>query len=144
MRSGFLVMACSLLFSSSLFAHGMLMTAKIEGERIRIEVFFDDDTPADEAKIEVFNTEGTRIAEGTSDDHGVWFFPKPAPGRYSVKATNLGHAVQKTLTLSQESNDEVTPTREEQTKTPWLKIFKGLGIISVLTLTFWMIQRKKG
>lgn len=138
-----LALSTVLLFGSKLFAHQLLLEAKIEATQVRVEAFFDDDSPADEAAVQVTNEGGELIAEGKTDANGVWYFPRPKAGTYSLKASSVGHVGKKTLVVPEEPRPVETPsTRDEQTRTPWAKIGIGLGVIFLFTLG-WLFSRKR-
>jgi nickel transport protein len=83
-----------------LFAHAMALEAKLKGDKVVITVFYDDDTPADNAKMIVEDESNAVIAEGKTDDKGMWTFATPKPGRYLVKAdAGAGHAAKTTVVI---------------------------------------------
>jgi nickel transport protein len=124
-----------LFCASPAFAHRMLLTCTAEGDRVRVEVFFDDDTPAQEATVSVADLNQKPIAEGKTDERGVWTFAKPAPGAYTVKASGIGHSATQALIIAGDAAVEApttVPPREELTRTPWLNVGIGLGVIAGL------------
>lgn len=138
-----LALSITLLFGSNLFAHQLLLETKIEATQVRVEAFFDDDSPADEAAIQVISEGGEVIAKGKTDANGVWYFLRPKTGSYTLKASSVGHVGKKTLVVPEEPKPVETPsTREEQTQTPWAKIGIGLGLIFLSTLG-WLFFRKR-
>ncbi|MDB5307441.1 MAG: hypothetical protein JWO38_1643 [Gemmataceae bacterium] len=58
---------------------------------IRVEAGYDDDTPAEKAKVTVTDAAGNPVAAGVLDERGVWTFPKPGPGSYTVVVEITGH-----------------------------------------------------
>lgn len=58
---------------------------------IRVEAGYDDDTPADGAKVTVTDAAGAVVASGVTDDRGVWTFSRPGPGRYTIAVESAGH-----------------------------------------------------
>jgi nickel transport protein len=129
-----LALSIMLLFGSNLFAHQLLLETKIEATQVRVEAFFDDDSPADEATVQVTNESAEVIAQGKTDANGVWYFPRPKGGSYTLKVSSLGHVGEKTL--------DAPLTRDEQTRTPWAKIGIGLGLIFLCTLG-WLFSRRR-
>ena len=145
MRFPLLAATVLLAGSSPAFAHRLHVVAKVTGEQVRVEAFYDDDTPAQEAKVTVALGEQT-VAEGRTDEKGVWTFARPAPGTYTVRAESAGHAAKETLVAA--GPDRVPaaePTaadeRARQTRTPWARLAAGLTVIAGLWVA-WLISRR--
>lgn len=121
-------------------AHQLLLTCKVDGDRVRVEAFFDDDTPAQEATITVAAADGRGpLTEGKTDERGIWTFPTPSPGSYAVRAACLGHTVHTSFTVATNAEAPVEPSRQELTRTPWLRVGIGLGVIAGLcALVLWV------
>jgi hypothetical protein len=145
MRFPVLAATVLLVGSSPAFAHRLHVVAKVTGEQVRVEAFYDDDTPAQEAKVTV--AAGDRlVAEGRTDEKGVWTGATPAPGTYTVRAESVGHAAKETLVVA--GPDRVPaaePTaadeRARQTRTPWARLAAGLAVIGGLWIA-WLISRR--
>src|SRR5688572_25957367 len=65
-------------------AHAPAAKWKIKNGVVHIEAFFDDDTPAGEAKVQVLDNQGNAILTGTTDARGLSSFPAPAAGAYQL------------------------------------------------------------
>lgn len=122
-----------LVSTSNLFAHRLLLITKLEEKHVRVEAFFEDDSPGDDATVQILDESGKVIVEGKTDSTGVYTFPNPPAGKYRVKVSCVGHVGEAQL--------EAGPTREELTRTPWFRVGLGLGVITALTL-IWRSQRK--
>ena len=72
-------------------AHDLKATVNPEVDPIRVEAAFDDDTPADGARVAVIDADGKTIAAGVLDEKGVWSFAKPGPGTYRIVVELAGH-----------------------------------------------------
>jgi hypothetical protein len=133
-----------LLGTSPAFAHKLYVEAKPSGDQVRCEVFYEDDTPAQEAKVIVLNGE-TVVAEGRTDEKGVWTCNLP-PGRYQVKAETLGHAADTVLEVPARptavSTAPMENERAEKTRTPWRRLILGLGIIAGLSILTFVLRRR--
>ena len=72
-----LLVVTVLLFVAPSFAsaHGIGVEAKLKGDRVAVEAFFDDDTPVADAKVAVTAEDGKTVAEGKADAKGTWSFP---------------------------------------------------------------------
>ena len=146
------------------YAHKLLLNARSSADRLHVEVFFDDDTPAQQAKITLENDRHEIVHEGKTDERGVWSCPAPPAGAYVLKALTAGHNAKKALTFSMNPEnvnsssasenlktssraiyleDDRTPLtqRTEETGFPYLPVTLGLGIIGLLTSIFWMARR---
>jgi nickel transport protein len=148
MRLPLLVTAFLLSGTSSAFAHRLHVDPKIAGDQLRVEAYYDDDTPAQEAKITVRSGEMT-VAEGRTDEKGVWTCPKPAAGKYTVRAESVGHAATETLDIG-EMAAAVEPAaadgfqsaqRLANTRTPWRNLAMGLGLLGTVCVA-WLFTRK--
>lgn len=73
-------------------AHDMNATVQVGAGSVRVEVFFEEDLPAERAAVRVTDAAGAEVAAGTTDERGVWTFPAPPPGEYQLRATCIGHA----------------------------------------------------
>jgi hypothetical protein len=103
-----------LLTTAPAFAHKLSLDCRVKDERVRVEAFYDDDTPAQQAKIFVENEGKHIVAEGRTDERGVWSCPLPAPGRYTVRAESVGHAAKETLVVHEPMKKEATEPKKEK------------------------------
>jgi hypothetical protein len=145
-RFRLLILACLLAGTSPAFAHRLHVDPKLAGDQVRVEAFYDDGTPAQEAKVTITLGEQT-IAEGRTDEKGVWTCAKPAPGTYLVRAESVGHAAKDTLIVPEPDQPPPTePTastdgRARRTQTPWGRLAAGLAVIGGLWVA-WIISRR--
>lgn len=141
--------------------HAVDVQCKVQGEHLVIEAYYDDDTPAQEAKVEVVDAAGTVVASGRTDDKGVLRLARPGHGTYTVRVdAGAGHRVKKSMTIGA-AGVAPTPTatsptppsvivsegpsREEATQFPWLRVGLGLGLIGVVCAVLWVrAQSGKG
>jgi hypothetical protein len=72
-------------------AHDLKMMVDLTVDPVKVAAWFDDDTPAQAARVSVVRDTGEEIAAGVTDDQGRWSFPKPSPGRYRIAVESLGH-----------------------------------------------------
>src|SRR5262245_49199303 len=118
MRIPLIAVAFVLAGSTPAFAHRLHVEAKVAGDQLRVEAYYSDDTPAQEARITI--TRGDQpVAEGRTDERGVWTCPRPAPGTYTVRAESAGHAARETLVVPQPDpvpTTEPTPTINERSE----------------------------
>ena len=129
--------------SSPAFAHRLNVVPKIIGDQLRIEAFYSDDTPAQEAHITISIGDEVLI-QGLTDEKGVWVGARPKPGKYTVKAESIGHAAKETLVIDateKPPGDAAPDVRKERTQMPWGRLAAGLGMIGGLYVA-WLIARR--
>src|SRR5262245_13880228 len=137
-----IAIAALLTLASPAFAHRLLFDYKVDGAELRVEAYYDDDTPAQQTKV-IISFEGTTVAEGRTDDRGVWTCPKPSAGTYSLRIEGVGHATKGTL----EIRDQPAPApelddRAARTSTPWRRIGLGIGIIAGVTILSYVLRKR--
>lgn len=157
-----------LVLPSAALAHGIGVEAKLKGDRVTVEAFFDDDTPAADAKVAVISEDGKVIAEGKADAKGMWSFPAPSAGKYKVTVdAGGGHLAKTTITIptrqptasttpskvaasptAPEAEPEVVvsdgPTRAETTgPRRWLMVGVGIAVVGLLMFAFRLFTRKR-
>jgi hypothetical protein len=144
-HSRFLTAALLLVGTSPAFAHRLHIDVMPTGDQVRVETYYDDNTPAQEAKITISLGDQT-VAEGRTDDKGVWTCAKPAAGTYLVRAESVGHAAKETLVVEPGAQPPAaaptaTDERARRTHTPWGRLAVGLAVIGGLWLA-WAISRR--
>jgi hypothetical protein len=114
----FLSIAIALLLTAApAFAHKLLLDCRVKDDRVRVEAFYDDDTPAQKAKVSLENEANQVVAEGRTDERGLWSCPLPKPGKYTVRAESVGHAARETLVISAPARKEkVEPIKDKSTE----------------------------
>lgn len=138
-----------LLLPAVAAAHAIGVDVKPMGETVRVEAYYDDDTPAKGAKVWVEDESNARVAEGRTDENGFWTFPTPDPGRYTVRVdAGDGHAARKTLRVGEEQSGVQTssdgPNRESFTGPQrWAMTGIGLAAIAGLTILLKLFRRSQ-
>jgi nickel transport protein len=137
-------------------AHALGADCKVNGARVELEAYYDDDTPARDARVRVADGEGQQVAEGRTDAAGRWSFDRPRAGTYRVIVdAGAGHRKELTITLAAENTSPspsghtttqavVTgdgPTRAAFTAFPWLQLGIGVAILGALGGGFWLARR---
>ena len=143
-----LPLAILLLLPLAASAHAIGVDARIVGDRVRVEAYFDDDTPARGAKVEVLDGELLVVAEGRTDEKGHWTFAKPKPGKYTVRVdAGDGHAAKTTIAIAGEVEESKSlsdgPSRESFTG--WQRLActgVGLAVIAGLTAALRLARRR--
>jgi hypothetical protein len=121
-------------------AHDLGAECKLRGKQVQVEAYFDDDTPAGDARVRVLSGAGQAIIEGRTDGKGRWEFPAPPPGKYRVVVyAGAGHLAEVTISVPEQSQPSSSteampisagPARAEFTRFPWLKVAAGFGTIA--------------
>jgi hypothetical protein len=120
-------------------AHALGAECKIRKERVELEAYFSDDTPAQGAKVTVEDSAKIVVIEGKTDTYGKWSFPIPKPGNYNVIVdAGDGHHVERPLTVPVTPADTPAqsdgPSRSEFTRIPWLRVGIGLTCIALVSI----------
>jgi hypothetical protein len=144
MRQSVLVLLTLLACAGPLYAHGLGVSWKEDTSgAILIEAYFDDNTAAASAKVEIVEGDGTVVASGTTDEKGQCRLARPGPGRYRVQvAAEGGHRTHRSLIVPGEASKPASgdgPTREEFTRFPWWPLAIGAGL---LVGAAWAVQRR--
>jgi nickel transport protein len=146
----FLVLCGLLLAAGPVSAHALGAECKLAGDRVAVEAYYDDDTPARDARVSVLGPDKNALVEGRTDSEGRWSFARPRPGDYEVVVdAGGGHRVQVGLTIPAEATTAVPqtissgPTRAEFTTFPWSKVALGLAAIACMGLGWWLARRPR-
>ncbi len=99
MRTRFLVLAAvaiavAVAVPAVASAHDLQLVVKLPPDTpdvVVLEAGFDDDTPADDAKVTITAADGTVVTEGKTDDRGVCRLARPGPGKYTAVVDAFGH-----------------------------------------------------
>jgi nickel transport protein len=161
----------SLVFAVPVSAHALGAECKVRGDRVEVEAYYDDDTPARNARVTVLGAGQETVAQGRTDARGRWTFPIPAAGSYQVVVNaGAGHLTKIQITVpagsrpaapgaglpgGEDPDREISadaapvvlsegPSRAAFTRFPWLKVGIGLGVIGVLGLAAWLARRTVG
>jgi len=141
-----LAVAAVLALPSWSLAHALSAEARLYKDRVEIESYFSDNTPARNARIGVFSPTNEKIAEGQTDDKGHWSFAKPAAGRYRIDVNaGDGHAVLLSLTIPASGDGTQVsdgPSRQEFTSFPFGPLAGGIGAIAIGAIV-WMWLRAR-
>ena len=132
-------------------AHALHVDCHLRGEKVVVEAYFDDDTPADKAKVRIVDAGGNEIAGGQTDAAGKWSMERPASGRYRVEVNaGGGHFAKQTMVIPGEGDIGAAParvsegpSRQEAARMFWPKLAVGLGAIAGFGIAVWIAARRK-
>ncbi len=125
-------------------AHDLKVMVNLEGDPIKLEAWFDDDTPAEMGRVTVSRENGEEIAAGTTNERGQWSFPKPGPGIYRIVVECIGHRDVLKLTIpGAESTDAPIAVGDFRLSQ---KLGLGIGLAMILggSLAFVLLRLRKG
>ncbi|HEX3152082.1 MAG TPA: hypothetical protein VHR66_28670 [Gemmataceae bacterium] len=129
--------------SSPAWAHRLHVKPTLVGDQLRVEAYYDDDTPAQEAQVTILMGDDV-VAAGRTDEKGVWTGARPQPGTYIVKAESVGHAAKESLVIAEiKSPPDESPAdvRKQRTQIPWARLAMGLGMIGGLYVAYLIARR---
>jgi hypothetical protein len=136
-----IVLTALLVAAPPALAHSIGFSCKLIGNIVRIEAYFSDDTPAIDARIVFRNEQHEIVAEGRTDDHGVWTCARPPAAQYEVTVdAGAGHRASQRLTIPEPSAQPESQAgalseetvREDFTRVHWLRLAMGVAIIGAL------------
>jgi nickel transport protein len=163
MRVVVLALSSLLVYALPASAHALGAECKLRGGRVEVEGYYDDNTPARDARVTVRDAAGQTVADGRTDDKGRWSFPAPEPGRYHVIVdAGAGHRAVVSVTVPEAASAPPTftstpdagpgppaetvisegPGRAEFTRVPWTKIAIGFAVIAGLAAAARLFLRR--
>lgn len=127
-----------LLTVSGVVLHALHASVSIKDGRLRVEAFYDDDLPAQRAKVTLSSSDPNSrsdIIRGETDDSGVWEVALPAPGDYKlIVDAGAGHKTTKFVTVATTpppADGENGDDRASLTAFPWTKLLLGITAIAL-------------
>lgn len=139
-----------LLMVSHAAAHAIDGRWRIRADKLEVRAFFDDDSPAEDAKVRVLDLEAKQVQEGKTDADGLCVLPLPPAGEYHI-VIDAGAGHRKTIEIrvpaagypaGSSADDYFGP--DQPTSQRWLKAGIGIGVIGVLALAAWVALRRSG
>lgn len=132
--------------SNRVAAHDLQAVVRIEAEAVKIEAGYDDETPAEEARVTVLDGERKTIASGVLDERGLWSFPRPAAGSYLVVVEIAGHRDRVEFVIPGASTGKSESAPSPATYSNWrldkrLGLAIGLVVILGSTLAYVLFRR---
>lgn len=158
-RGVLLVLALALGETRPARAHALGAECQLRSGQLEVEAYYDDNTPARDARVWLEDAQGRRVLQGRTDSQGRWRCPCPEPGRYRLTVdAGAGHrttlvvrvpALPGTATVPTDAAPQTPaaipvaegPSRAEFTRPPWTRMVLGLGIIGCLGLVGWGVLR---
>lgn len=132
------ILACLTLLAAAPPArsHDLAIECTLFDAVVETLSFYDDDTPCQKGTVNVLHGKKV-IATGTTNEKGLWSFPRPAPGDYVVTINDgAGHFARREMTVpgaktvAPGTRVSDGPTRESFTAIRWVGLVIGLVVIA--------------
>lgn len=123
--------------------HNLCAKVDIQGTNLRIEAWFDNETPADKAKVKLISNKKT-LHEAVTDEKGLCSIPAPGAGNYTLDVNaGGGHRTEITFTIEAAVDEQTAGADKESVfqRRIWGAII-GLGVIVALTFAGRIAFRK--
>ena len=131
--------AVVLLIPRPALAHDLRVKVDTRQDPVRVEAWYEtgfgDQDPAEAAKATVTDADGNEVASGVLDAKGVWTFPRPGPGQYTVVVEAAGHRD----SVRFEQSGEYAGWRLDKR----LGLALGLAVLLGGSLAFWYARRHR-
>jgi nickel transport protein len=124
-------------------AHGINVTARVEGDRILTESYFSNKLKVIEGEVKVFGPDGKQLLEGKTDTNGIFSFKIPQETDLKIVLESaMGHRAVYVLQADEIMGKSSKKTRKE--KGPVLyRVLGGLGVILGLTCIILYLRKRK-
>lgn len=136
-----LAVVCLLLTCPAIArAHSVGLVCEQRGSRLKVAVFYSDDTPARSARVRLLDSDRQVLEETVTDADGRCELRAPAPGPYQVAAdAGEGHRATRRIVVRPHGDaNEVQvsdgPSRSEFTRFPILRVVVGVAVIALLAM----------
>jgi hypothetical protein len=123
-------------------AHDLIALVKVRDTDVYVEAGYsfgrNESEPAEGAAVTVTDADGNRVAVGTTDERGVWTFPRPPAGTYTVVVEQAGHRAAVTLAVPETGTAEFLPSRLDKR----VGVAAGVAVVLGLTLAYRLVRRR--
>jgi hypothetical protein len=133
---------CGVLGTSTNASAHALRTKVTVAETVKVEAYFDGGEPAEFADATVTDASGTEILTGKTDERGVWTFPLPKPGAFTLRVRlKDGHAAKVEFRVEDEAEAPVVYEPWRMNKA--LALAVGLLLLLGVSAASWYRNRRK-
>lgn len=106
-----------LMMASVVFAHKVNIFAYMEGDTVYTESYFPDGTKVKSGIVEVYDSQGTKLLEGKTDENGQFNFKPPKKDDLKiVLVASMGH--KNTYTLSADELPDIIAAQKPEKPEP--------------------------
>lgn len=141
---------CLLIISPSAFAHKVNIFAYVEGDTVYTESYFPDGKKVEGGRIEVYDSHGKKLLEGTTNDKGQFNFKSPRKDDLKIVINaSMGHRNSYVMSRDEFSvlgREEIMEKRAklEQEKISHREVIGGIGyIFGIAGIIFYFLSKKK-
>jgi len=114
MKKLILFLFLSLFIPSLALAHKISAFVDVDGNNVSLVSYFSDGTPAKNAKVTVYDSNGKVVLRGKTDKEGEFDFKIEKPGKYkAVVNAELGHRAVTTFQIGNAA-EETSNSRETE------------------------------
>jgi hypothetical protein len=131
----------SLLTPGVAAAHALVVKWEVRTAEVYVEAGYSygpDDEPAGGAAVTVTDADGKQVATGKTDERGVWTFPRPPAGTYTVVVEQAGHRTAATVGVPATGTAEFLPSEFDRRVGAAL----GVAVVLGLTLAYRLVRRR--
>ena len=109
---------------------------------VKAEAYFDGNMPAESAEVTVIDVDGAAVVTGKTDERGVWTFPLPKPGTYSLAVKSIGHVAKVKFNVDGGTDSPAN------VYTVWrmnkaVPLTTGLVLLLGISAASWFIRRRR-
>lgn len=124
-------------------AHELRILVQVRGETFHVEAGYyystNEADPAEAAAVTVTDADGNRVAGGATDEKGVWTFPRPPAGTYTVVVEQAGHRAEATLPVPAQGAAAFLPSRLDKR----VGVAVGLAVVLGITFAYGFLRRRR-
>lgn len=153
---------CFLTCSGPLAARELEGSVSVAGNVVKVQVNYDDQTPATGARISLIDAKHHVIATGHINAEGRWAHDLSQAGSYEVRidaGSSDGEKIEMPFSISPNAVPDPAPPASgllpccqppksqaarpvETSRFPWLSVVMGLGLIGGSGVVFWMSRSR--
>jgi hypothetical protein len=124
-------------------AHDLKATVKLLPNEIVVEAGFDDDTPAEGARVVILDATGSEAASGKTDERGVFRTAKLNPGKYTATVESAGHRDEVPFEIAAPEflDAPLEYVRARPDKTTGVVV--GVGVLLAVSFAFWWVRLRR-
>jgi hypothetical protein len=121
-------------------AHVLSVTTTMAGGKLEVAAYFNEDLPADDAVVELRTPDGELVAQGKTNENGVWIGSLPPVGRYNLTVRASGdHHRTVELFVGPEGVSALPPAGGWQVKPEAV----GCLFAAWVALLYWLWRRRR-
>lgn len=134
--------AGALLTPARAAAHAMFADVTVAADSVKLLAYFEEDLPAEFADVTVTDADGNVVLAGKTDERGVWTFPRPAPGTYTLKVKQTGHVAKREFTVTGASEAEAPAVSGGRRLNKWVGLAVGVVVLLGVSGASWLLRRR--